>query len=178
VFTEWAEEVASVGQLVGYVSTVFGWTLRTENVLRTTTLRNFPTQANGAEMLRLACCLATERGIQVCAPIHDAVLIEAATEEIDETVAATRVAMAEASKVVLDGLEVDTDVEIIRWPDRYADPRGAVMWDRITQLCMPTMAPMGAKPRCGRWIRWLGRRRYLDGVDGVDGVDAYKRKVP
>ena len=32
-------------------------------------------QANGAEMLRLACCLATERGIEVCAPVHDAVLI-------------------------------------------------------------------------------------------------------
>ena len=29
--------------------------------------RNFPMQGNGAEMLRLACCLATERGIEVCA---------------------------------------------------------------------------------------------------------------
>ena len=111
--------------------------------MRTTTLRNFPMQANGAEMLRLACSLATERDIDVCAPIHDAVLIEAAALEIDQTVAAARAAMAEASRVVLDGLEVDTDVEIIRWPARYADPRGAVMWDRITQL--------------------------LDAPDGVDG---------
>ena len=30
--------------------------------------------------------------------------------------------MAEASRVVLDGLEVGTDVEIVEWPDRYADP--------------------------------------------------------
>ena len=43
---------------------------------RPTTLRNFPMQANGAEMLRLACCLATERGIEVCAPVHDALLVE------------------------------------------------------------------------------------------------------
>jgi DNA polymerase-1 len=145
VFTAWADHVASVGQLAGHLSTVFGWTLRTENVTRTTSLRNFPMQANGAEMLRLACCSATECGIEVCAPIHDAVLIEAATDEIDETVGAARAAMAEASRVVLDGMEVDTDVEIIRWPDRYADPRGSVMWERITEL--------------------------LDAHDGVDGVD-------
>ncbi len=30
-----------------------------------TSLRNFPVQANGAEMLRLACCLLTERGVAV-----------------------------------------------------------------------------------------------------------------
>ena len=61
-FTAWADHVADVGQLTGYLSTVFGWTLRTENTPRSTTLRNFPMQANGAEMLRLACCLATETG--------------------------------------------------------------------------------------------------------------------
>ena len=33
-------------------------------------------QANGAEMLRLACCLAIERGVKVCAPVHDAILID------------------------------------------------------------------------------------------------------
>ena len=37
------------------------------------TLKNFPIQATGAEMLRLACCLATERGCGSCAPIHDAI---------------------------------------------------------------------------------------------------------
>ena len=40
-------------------------------------LRNFPMQANGAEMLRLACIYATEPGLRVCAPVHDAILIEA-----------------------------------------------------------------------------------------------------
>ena len=54
-------------------------------------------QANGAEMLRLACCLATERGIEVCAPVHDAVLIAAPLYRLDEDVAAMREAMREAS---------------------------------------------------------------------------------
>ena len=82
-------------------------------------------QANGAEMLRLACCLATERGVNVCAPVHDALLVEGDPPiRSTTTVAATQAAMAEASRVVLDGLEVGTDVEIIEWPDRYADDRG------------------------------------------------------
>ena len=51
-------------------------------------LRNFPMQANGAEMLRLACCLATERGIEVCAPVHDAVLICAPLDRLEDDVAA------------------------------------------------------------------------------------------
>ena len=134
-FTAWAEHVVDVGGLTGYLSTVFGWTLRTENVPRpATTLRNFPMQANGAEMLRLACCLITERGVEVCAPVHDALLVEGDAETIYDTVAVTRTAMAEASRIVLNGLEVGTDVEIIRWPDRYADPRGRVMWERISEL--------------------------------------------
>jgi hypothetical protein len=133
-YTEWAEHVVNVGQLTGSLSTVFGWILHTGNTPRPPTLRNFPMQANGAEMLRLACCLASEHGVQVDAPVHDALLIEADADAIDDAVATTRAAMAEASRVVLAGVEVGTDVEVIAWPDRYADPRGKVMWARVTEI--------------------------------------------
>ncbi|MCH9732728.1 MAG: DNA polymerase I [Actinomycetia bacterium] len=133
-FTAWADHVTDVGQLAGYMSTVFGWILRTETAARPTSLRNFPMQANGAEMLRLASCLVTESGIEVCAPVHDALLVEGDSDSIEDTVATTRRLMAEASTVVLDGLEVDTDVEIIKWPNRYSDDRGRVMWERVMGL--------------------------------------------
>ena len=61
-------------------------------------------------------------GCRCDAPVHDALLIEADAEAIDDSVAATRAAMAEASRIVLEGIEIDTDAEIIAWPDRYADP--------------------------------------------------------
>ena len=82
-------------------------------------------------MLRLACCLATEREIQVCAPIHDALLIEAAEEDIHETVVACQAAMAEASRVVLDGFELRTDATLVLPGERYIDPRGEAMWNQI-----------------------------------------------
>ena len=61
-FWDWAQHVIDVGILTGRLSTVFGWPIHVTDNARPTALRNFPMQANGAEMLRLACCLATERG--------------------------------------------------------------------------------------------------------------------
>jgi hypothetical protein len=49
-------------------------------------------QANGAEMLRIACCLATERGVEVCAPVHDAVLICTPLNCLDADIAIMRAA--------------------------------------------------------------------------------------
>ncbi|MGZ4979610.1 MAG: hypothetical protein ACXV8O_20945 [Methylobacter sp.] len=88
-------------------------------------------QANGAEMLRLACCLMTERGIKVCAPVHDAVLIEAPLTELDQAITTAKDCMKEASHIVLDGFELNTDHELVRYPDRYMDKRGQKMWDIV-----------------------------------------------
>ena len=91
-------------------------------------------QANGSEMLRIACCLATERGVEICAPIHDAVLICAPLDQLRADIDAMRAAMAEASRAVLGGFELGTDVHVTRWPQRYADSRGRVMWSRVNEL--------------------------------------------
>lgn len=84
-----------------------------------------------AEMMRLACCLATERGVTVCDPIHDALMIEADDHEIDDAVAVTQDAMREAAETVLDGFTLRTDAKVVRHPDRYLDPRGIRMWDTV-----------------------------------------------
>jgi hypothetical protein len=70
----------------------------------------------------------------VCAPVHDAVLICAPLESLDADVVRMRQAMAEASRIVLGGFELGTDAQIVRYPDRYMDERGAVMWDRVMKL--------------------------------------------
>ena len=43
-------------------------------------------------------------------------------------------AMQEASKIVLSGFELGTDVQVWRYPDRFMDERGTAMWDRIMGL--------------------------------------------
>ena len=122
--------------LLNRLHTVFGWTVRIGSDANTRSLRNFPCQANGAEMLRLGCCLALERGVSVLAPIHDALLVEGLEWEIEDAVAETREAMAEASAVILDGFRLRSDAKIIRWPDRYMDDRGREFWGRVTALIL------------------------------------------
>jgi DNA polymerase I len=133
-FWRWSDAAVDQSMLTGSLHTAFGWHVHVGANSNPRSLRNFPMQANGAEMLRLACCLATERGLEVCAPVHDAILICATLDRIEADVVAARNAMAEASRAVLSGFELATDVKIVRWPDRYMDPRGAVMWVRVEQL--------------------------------------------
>jgi hypothetical protein len=134
LFWRWSDAAVDHAILRGGINTVFGWRVLCNSNVNPRSLRNFPCQANGAEMLRLACCLGTERGIEICAPVHDAVLIAAPDYRIDEDVAAMRDVMCEASSVVLGGFELTSDAKIVRYPDRYADGRGKVMWQRVMKL--------------------------------------------
>ena len=133
-FWKWSQGAVDRAMLKGSLHTVFGWTIRVGANVNPRSLANFPAQANGAEMLRLACCLATERGIRVCCPVHDALLVEGPADRIDEVVADTQAAMAEASRVVLDGFELRTDAEVVRYPERYVDGRGEKMWATVMEI--------------------------------------------
>jgi hypothetical protein len=133
-YWQWSEAAVDLAMSTGSLQTTFGWRIRVGENANPRSLRNFPCQANGNEMLRLACCLATERGIEVCAPIHDAVLIAAPLERIAEDVKVMQAAMAEASRVVLAGFDLATDATVIRYPHRYMDARGMVMWERVMRL--------------------------------------------
>jgi hypothetical protein len=135
-FWKWSDAVVDYAMLHGSLHTVFGWHGHIGDDTNPRSLRNFPMQGNGAEMLRLACCLATERGIEVCAPVHDAVLICAPLDRLDADIAAMRAVMAEASRIVLAGFELSSDAHITRYPDRYRDPggRGDKMWQDVMRL--------------------------------------------
>jgi DNA polymerase I-like protein with 3'-5' exonuclease and polymerase domains len=133
-FWRWSDAAVNQAMLTGTLTATFGWRVHVGPEPNPRSLRNFLAQANGAEMLRIACCLATERGVQVCAPVHDALLICAPLDRIKSDVATTRQAMREASLAVLPDFPLDTDVRIVRYPDRYMDPRGVVMWRKVMQL--------------------------------------------
>jgi DNA polymerase I len=134
VFWRWSDGAVDYALLQGKLWTVFGWTVRTGPNPNPRFLRNFLMQANGAEMLRLACCLAVEAGIRVCAPVHDALLIEAPLGELEATVEQTQALMSEASATVLDGFRLRSEAELIRYPERYRDERGTVMWETVQGL--------------------------------------------
>ncbi|MGY8679556.1 DNA polymerase [Bradyrhizobium sp. UFLA05-153] len=153
-FWEWSDATVDRAILSGSIRTVFGWTQRIppstanyENTAATASakkrkrrdlnprsLMNFPMQAHGAEMMRLAACLATERGLRICAPVHDAFLLIAPLDRLEADTEALRACMVEASRVVLDGFELGTDAKLIRYPDRYMKASGAAMWGKVMKL--------------------------------------------
>jgi DNA polymerase-1 len=140
-FWSWSDAAVDRAMLFGELQSVFGWPIHTGEDPNPRALRNFPMQSNGAEMLRLATCFATEQGLEVCALIHDAVLIAAPLDSLEGDVERMRGCMAKASRIVLNGFELRSDVtnnesdrHLVRYPDRYRDSRGALMWDRVMQL--------------------------------------------
>jgi hypothetical protein len=133
-FWKWSDAFVSSALITNEVQSVFGWKRRVKSSDKATSLMNFPMQANGAEMMRLAAIAATEAGIEVCAPVHDAFLIAAPLERLDEDVAHMRELMSEAGEAVTGGLRIRTDATIIRYPDRYMDERGIEMWNRVVRL--------------------------------------------
>lgn len=147
-FWAWSDAAEYHAMLLNRLHTVFGWTLQVKAGANPRSLRNFPCQANGAEMLRLACTLATERGISVVAPVHDAVMVEGPDWEIDDIVAETQAMMAEASAAVLDGFRLRSDAKVVCWPERYMDDRGQEFWDRVMAL-LPERPEADADSKAG-----------------------------
>jgi hypothetical protein len=92
-------------------------------------------------MLRLACCLATEAGINVCAPNHDSLLIEARLVDLDDAIATTQRLMAEASAVVLDGFALRSTVLSVRAPDRWREDKGRAVWEAACRALDERRAP-------------------------------------
>ena len=141
-FWRWSDSAVDEALLNGRLWSVFDWQILVDQNINARSLRNFPMQANGAEMLRIACILLVEAGIRVCAPVHDALLIEAPLNQLDETVVRAQALMRKASRVVLDGFELGSDAKLIAYPDRYMDERGTRMWDAVTAIIQSQMQPM------------------------------------
>ena len=144
-YWRWVNSIINYADLNGYLDTVFGWRLHVVADTRPTTLQNFPSQANGAEMLRLACTMAHDAGLRIVAPVHDAILLEAPLETLDRDVEQLREIMTEAGRIVLAGFPVRTDAEVVRWPDRYVDKRGVEMWRMAMDLLHRGRTPVSAR---------------------------------
>jgi len=139
-YWQWSDDWVQTALQTGEMQTALGWTCRTGiTEFNERSIRNFPVQAAGAEILRVACIMATRHGIRLLAPVHDAVLIEAPIDQIEADVGLMQEIMKRASRVVLgcdaEGkpYEIRTDAKIIRYPDRYVDGRGDDIWKFVME---------------------------------------------
>jgi len=150
-YWNWIQDYMDTGQIAGCVYTKYGWKYHTIGLFKPdkklnseeekkkykdslrNTLQNFPMQGNGADILRVAICLCLENGIKVIAPVHDAILIESTIDDIEKDAAKASKIMTIASQHVIK-FPLTTDVKIIKYPDRYTDKRGSLMWNSIGEI--------------------------------------------
>jgi DNA polymerase I-like protein with 3'-5' exonuclease and polymerase domains len=130
--TFWAWQRAYVRgcMVAGLAWTRLGWPMTVTAQTRTTSLMNWPMQSHGAEMLRIAMIMATAAGIRICAPVHDAVLIEAPEAEAAAVADRMRSIMVKASEMLI-GVPCRVDIKPIKAGERYVDDRGVAMWGRV-----------------------------------------------
>jgi hypothetical protein len=132
-FWRWADSTVTTALFSGEMRTKFGWRRQILDNPNVRSIQNWPVQSHGAEMMRAAAIAATEVGLSIAAPIHDAFLLLAPLAQLDADIAALQAIMRAAGGAIV-GVPVDTDAKIVRPPDRYMDDRGAEMWSKVMAL--------------------------------------------
>jgi hypothetical protein len=107
-------------------------------------LRNWPVQSVATDILMAAGPLIQSRGVKLLMTVHDACVIEAPIEDLDDAIETARQAMIDASIRVL-GVPLRVGVSKTIFPDRYLDERelearqqGTDMWTRVMKWLAET----------------------------------------
>jgi len=96
-------------------------------------LRNFPMQSHGSEMLRLAILYATEKGLRICAPLHDAIFA-VAPANLEKWATETLKDCMERAAVDIIGVKIPIEMFIVRYPDRFVPddkPTAMIVWNKM-----------------------------------------------
>lgn len=86
-----------------------------------------------------------KREIQLCAPVHDAVLIEATEETIDEQVRIAQECMEQASRIVLEDFTLSSDAKIIKHPGRFLEADAEPFWNTVMSIYEQIKVELGEK---------------------------------
>lgn len=133
-YFHWIDDLVPTSQALGVIEAPMGWAMHVNAETNPRTLKNFPMQTACGEILRIAVDMMLDRGIMLCATVHDAALIESSVKNIVRDCRIAAECWAEASKVVLNGFELKTDCVVTKYPRRYFEEDGQEMWDRVREL--------------------------------------------
>jgi DNA polymerase family A len=139
VFHQWLGDTVAQARFDEVIVSPFGWRQIVTADTRTRSLMNFMAQAGGSDVMRLASIVATECGINIAGPVHDAFWILASLDELDTTVRRMTEIMTEAGRLVA-GIPIRVKVEaVVRWPHCLGDVRepnakGQAMWCEVRDL--------------------------------------------
>lgn len=128
-FWEWAGMNLNHVQATWRLETKFGWMYQLkfgsaprnkndEEGYSLNTLRNWPCQSAGCEMLRLAVIFAHDKGLEIIGTVHDCIIIYCPLDKADEHDKILQECMTEASMKVI-GCDTRTEKKQINYPDKF-----------------------------------------------------------
>jgi hypothetical protein len=97
----WFRQQVALSYGYRHAITPHGWKLHIGRFVGVRTVRNFPVQGAGADILRRAHILLWEAGYKICAPLHDALLAEVRIEDLDTAIIEVPTIMRAAGKQLL-----------------------------------------------------------------------------
>jgi hypothetical protein len=138
VFDAWLKRVLNKARTGKTIYAALGWPIEVKGFDdRRGTYLNFPMQANGAEVMRLATIYIIDHELELCAIIHDAFMILSPVGRIDRDMLILNDCMRRASRVVLRGFELRLDAKTVFHPERYvADKHSCRQWDDLISRAM------------------------------------------
>jgi DNA polymerase-1 len=116
IYFEWIDSLVNRAMVRGYMSTKFGWRywISKEDKINPRSLFNFPIQAHGSEMLRLALIGLVKEDIEVNALIHDGIIVQCKSNKFHDTEKKVSQIMENASRLVMDGNVCPVDITPIK----------------------------------------------------------------
>jgi DNA polymerase I len=123
-YWKWSDGVVAAAIHSGSYTSCHGWHYTVQPPFNMRSLRNWPVQTTGADILRCAVVFANAIGVEMLATVHDAVLIQASEERIETAAAEMAECMKLSAALLTGGFNLRVDVEIKRQGERFTDPRG------------------------------------------------------
>jgi hypothetical protein len=168
-YWRWIGRVLDNADLSGRISTKLGWSMAVSDQNRESELLNWPMQAHGAELMRLAAIASTEAGIRICGPLHDAFLVEALTSDIAGAIETMQTLMRQSGEALL-GLPTRAVATRFDHPRRYVDdkPGSGEMWRRV-ETWLDQVSPSLEENKVGSFRQFGGAPVAGTGTQSSNG---------
>jgi DNA polymerase-1 len=135
---KWFREQVALSYGYRSTDTLHGWRLHVGRYVGPRTVRNFPVQGAGGDILRRAHLLLWEAGYGVCAPVHDAFLVEVGIEKLNVAVIEIPAIMQTAGRQLLGEDSILRAKPYVILPGQSAveliKPEGLPMWECIGEV--------------------------------------------
>jgi hypothetical protein len=138
-YWRWIEGMIAHAKAHKMIVTPFGWPMYVQRGINPRTLQNWPQQALGGDLLRLATMGLVHEGVRIATLVHDAILIEGASRDVAGLVKHAKDVMARASEKICGmPLRVDSGddkkPQVFCYPARFRDKREGDMYDRAMRV--------------------------------------------